>query len=158
MSTFTFSCNKCHHNFTANAVEGTKIKCRECNNEMNVPVYDGLRLLNNLGFEMRGEAEAEDEYNTDPAFVITKNLVKIFKKPLRKGIHKIQRYINFDKMVINRLESWELYCNCPNCKAKYITNNKYENLMGLCHNCDIEFTIEAVQLGKIIEEKKNACC
>jgi hypothetical protein len=122
---------------------------------MNVPVYDGLRLLNNLGFEMSNEGKVEIENNTDPVFVIIKILVKFFRKPIRNGIHRIRRYFNFDKMIMDGKEPWEIYCLCPNCNAEYITSNIYKNSMGLCHNCGKEFTIKPVRPDRILEEKMN---
>ena len=58
MEEWKFSCNKCNRNFSVVANEGTKVKCYDCNNLMNVPVYDGLSPINILG-----ETDVEESSN-----------------------------------------------------------------------------------------------
>jgi len=45
MSTWTFHCSKCGHNFTARVVEGATVKCFRCGNMIEVPVFNELQPI-----------------------------------------------------------------------------------------------------------------
>ncbi len=136
MTTYTFSCSKCHRNFTTKVVEGTKVKCNECDHEIVVPIFDDLNLLNLLGFETSGDSQLG----------LINDLRRYLREPLRKGLKKVSSYVDVDKMILKKLHPWEIYCLCSICEAKYITKDSHEGKPAKCHVCDKEFKIKRITI------------
>lgn len=137
-----FYCEKCVRNFSANVIEGTKVKCFKCGTIFDVPIYEGLEPVIEKPI-FRKPSLLEEWFSSDPVEDAFKDpWERILDKMLRSAKKQIKDKIvetispeNKDNL------TFSFICRCPYCLQKYITHVKNKAKIGQCPKCKESFTI-----------------
>lgn len=157
MARWQFYCDKCKRQFTVNAIEGTKVKCFECDSIFDVPVSEGLEPITDfLDDVVDSILDVFNRGRRSPLLRILKDPVEEMHKDTMErivdaifGTIKKTFFDIAEKKVDKMLHGGEaigpakIVCSCPNCHQKYGTKSKNEGSIGKCRICETKFKIKS---------------